>query len=96
MGVNSIGFFGFFGGTPLSESTIRKLRALGIDPKYVKSESEALILIKNATKKQNVKEVETFEQKMLSEAESELKNSSDTILKMMEMNACVNRLALGL
>lgn len=96
MGLNSIGFFGIFAGTSLSESTIRKLRALGIDPKYVKSESEALILIRNAAKKQNIKEVETFEQKMISEAESELKNNSDTILKIMEMNACVNRLALGL
>ncbi|MBR6301570.1 hypothetical protein IKR55_02420 [bacterium] len=96
MSVNGIGYFGIFGGGYLSEETKRKLRALGIDPVNVTSESQAKILIRDALKKQALTEVETFEQKMISEAESELKNNSDTVFQMMNMTANVNRYILGL
>ena len=96
MSVNGIGYFGIFGGGYLSEETKRKLRALGIDPVNVTSESQAKILIRDALKKQALTEVEAFEQKMISEAESELKNNSDTVFQMMNMTANVNRYILGL
>ena len=96
MSVNSIGFFGIFGGGYLSEETKRKLRALGIDPVNVTSESQAQILIREALKKQKLTEVETFEQKMVSEAESEMKNNQDTVFQMMNMTVNVNKYILGL
>lgn len=96
MSVNSIGYFGIFGGGYISEETKRKLRALGIDPINVTSESQAQILIRDALKKQTLTEVQTFEQKMVSESESELKDNGDTIFEMMNMTANVNRYILGL
>lgn len=96
MSVNSVGYFGIFGGGYLSEETKRKLRALGIDPVNVTSESQAQILIRDALKKQKATEVESFEQKMISEAESELKNNGDAVFQMMNMTANVNRYILGL
>ena len=96
MSVNSIGYFGIFGGGYLSEETKRKLRALGIDPVNVTSESQAQILIRDALKKQKLNEVQTFEQKMVSESESELKDCEDTVFRMMNMTANVNRYILGL
>ena len=96
MSVNSIGFFGIFGGGYLSEETKRKLRALGIDPVNVTSESQAQILIRDALKKQKLTEVETFEQKMITEAESELSKNQDAVFQMMNMTANVNKYILGL
>ena len=96
MSINSIGYFGVFGGGYLSEETKRKLRALGIDPVNVTSESQARILIQDALRKQKLTEVETFEQKMVSEAESELKDNGDTVFQMMNMTANVNKYILGL
>lgn len=91
MSINGIGAFGLFGPVYLSEETIRKLRALGIDPKTVTSESQARFLIKEASKRQKVEETQTFEQKMVTESESELKKNEDTILQMLNMTAYVNR-----
>ncbi len=96
MSVNSIGYFGIFGGGYLSEETKRKLRALGIDPVTVTSESQARILIKEALKNQALNEVQTFEQKMVKESESELKDNEDAVFQMMNMTANVNRYILGL
>ena len=96
MSINSIGYFGIFGGGYLSEETKRKLRALGIDPATVTSETQARIIIRDALKKQAVTEVETFEQKLISEAEEELKSNGDTVFQMMNMTANVNRYILGL
>ena len=91
MSINGIGSFFIIGAGRLSEETIRKLRALGIDPKYVTSESEARMLIREASKRQKVEETQSFEQKMVAESESELKKNEDTILQMLNMTAYVNR-----
>ena len=91
MSINGIGSFYIFGGGMLSEETIRKLRALGIDPKFVTSESEARMLIREASKRQKVEETQSFEQKMVTESESELKKNEDTILQMLNMTAYVNK-----
>jgi len=96
MSVNSIGYFGIFGGGYLSEETKRKLRALGIDAVTVTSESQARILIREALKNQALNEVQTFEQKMVQESESELKDNEDTIFQMMNVTANVNRYIFGL
>ena len=96
MSINSIGYFGIFGGGYLSEETKRKLRALGIDPMKVTSESQAKILIRDALRQQALTEVETFEQKMITEAEEELKHNGDAVFQMMNMTANVNRYILGL
>jgi hypothetical protein len=96
MSVNSIGYFGIFGGGYISEETKRKLRALGIDPVNVTSESQAQILIRDALRKQKLTEVETFEQKMITESESELHKNQDAVFQMMNMTANVNRYILGL
>lgn len=96
MAINGISIFGIFGPVLLSEETIRKLRALGIDPKTVASESQAKMLIKEAAKRQKVEEAQTFEQKMVTESESELRKNEDTILQMFNMTANVNKYILGL
>ncbi|MBQ8459626.1 hypothetical protein IJ541_05945 [bacterium] len=96
MSVNGIGSFYIFTGSALSEETKRKLRALGIDPQNVTSESQAYILIKDALRKRAVDEAQTFEQKMVSEAESETNKNYDVIVQMLNMNANVNKYILGL
>lgn len=96
MSINSITSFGIFGISYLSEETRRKLRALGIDPNSVTSESQAQLLIKNALKLQQVEEAQSFEQKMISESESELNKNEDVVLQMLNMTANVNKYLLGL
>lgn len=91
MSVSGIGFFPLFDGSYLSEELKRKLRALGIDPQYVTSVSQALALIREAAKNQKVEETQTFEQKMVTESESDLKNNEDTILQMLNMSANINK-----
>lgn len=96
MSINGIGFFPIFGGGYLSEETKRKLRALGIDPVNVTSESQAYILIRDALKKQALTEAQAFEQKVISENESQVKKTHDEILNMLNMTANVNKYILGL
>ena len=91
MSISGVGLFTIFGAGCISEELKRKLRALGIDPKYVSSESEAIVLIKQASKRQKTDEIQTFEQKMVTESETELRNNEDTILQMLNMTAYVNR-----
>ena len=96
MSINGIGFFPIFSGGYLSEETKRKLRALGIDPVNVTSESQAYILIHDALKKQALTEVQSFEQKTISESESELNKKEDDIFQMLNMTANINKYILGL
>jgi hypothetical protein len=91
MSISGIGSFGIFPQAILSEELIRKLRALGIDPRFVTSESEARMLIREASKRQKVEQTQSFEQKMVQESESELKKNEDTILQMLNMTAYVNK-----
>ncbi len=51
------------GAHQLSEELIKKLKALGIDPTTVKSETEARALIAQAEKRQNTAQVQSFEPK---------------------------------
>ena len=96
MSVNGIGTFSIFTGSALSEETKRRLRALGIDPRTVKSESEAQLLIKDALRKRAVDEAKTFEQKMITEAESEKNKNQDAVFQMLTINANLNKYILGL
>lgn len=96
MSINGIGYFGIFGGGYLSEETKRKLRALGIDPRTVTSESQARVLIREAVKNQALTEVQNFEQKMVNESESELEKNQDVVFQMMNTTAYVNKFILGL
>lgn len=73
-GVSSFGGYGILGQhSRLSESTIRKLQALGIDPTTVSSEAQAQTLINAVLQKQQV-------QKTTNESNSKNTCSSETEL----------------
>ncbi len=72
LNVSCIGTF-VQAGQVLSETTRRKLLALGIDPSSVTSESEAKLLIENAqSKRQAVNKTENTNSKTVCTSESEL------------------------
>lgn len=103
MWINSIGnssCFFYTNGNTLSEQIRKKLLALGIDPNTVKSETEAISIIRNIENNKAVQKIDNeSNSKNTCTAEEELKTkkqNEENIYLMLKMTANVNKFILGL
>ncbi len=91
MSINSVyssfGYIGNGSGCQLSEETKRKLKALGIDPSTVTSESQAKILIANAEQKQkSVNNTQKTDSKTICSSESEILSKAKQLAQKLGVN----------
>lgn len=91
MSINSVyssfGYIGNDSGCQLSEETKRKLKALGIDPSTVTSESQAKILIANAEQKQkSVNNTQKTDSKTICSSESEILSKAKQLAQKLGVN----------
>lgn len=89
----------YYRNSKLSDETIRKLRALGIDPSTVVSEAQAIKLINAAQKTQPVKESQDPKNNVTGSSEKATlldKDNTESVFTMLDMNASLNKYILGL
>lgn len=91
MSINSVyssfGYIGNGSGCQLNEETKRKLKALGIDPSTVTSESQAKILIANAEQKQkSVNNTQKTDSKTICSSESEILSKAKQLAQKLGVN----------
>ena len=105
MSINSIGFsnaYLCFSGSSLSESTKRKLIALGIDPSTVQSESQAKAIIEQVLelrKSSNQPIPAEFKNSIelnKSAAENQTADNSENMLSLLDYDSSLKKIILGL